>query len=405
VPRGSQPGRVVKGVSIVAALGAAGVGALLVGLWVERQSETTLPAPTGAYAVGRALDAWTDHPHLDTLAPAPGTPREVVVWIWYPAAGPSTTSYEYLPAPWRTAARSNWLFTLLTRNPSRVHGHSAPGADVSPRERSYPVLILRGGASANVTTYSTLAEDLASHGYVVVGIDAPYRTIAVVLPDGRVVRRTPENNPELYSGAAFDRVGRKLLAAWTADIAFVLDRLELLNASDDSGRFKGRLDLSRVGLFGHSFGGAQAAQFCHDDRRCKAGVDVDGAPLGNVVQEGLHQPFMFLLSADVESNDAESQRVKADIRSIYDRLPAPARLAVEIKGSNHFTFSDDGAVLKSAVVRRVLRMVGALGIEGRRQLAVTAYCLNTFFDAYLKGAGAVPPAMASPSYPEVKVLE
>jgi hypothetical protein len=46
-----------------------------------------------------------------------------------------------------------------------------------------------------------------------------------------------------------------------------------------------------------------------------------------------------------------------------------------------------------------------LGIDGRRQLAVTAYCLNTFFDAHLKGAGAIPPAMASPSYPEVKVLE
>ena len=80
-----------------------------------------------------------------------------------------------------------------------------------------------------MTNYSTLAEDLASHGYVVVGFDAPYRTGRVVFPDGRVIGRTPENNPELYSGEELERAGNKLLAAWTADIAFVLDRLERLN--------------------------------------------------------------------------------------------------------------------------------------------------------------------------------
>jgi predicted dienelactone hydrolase len=56
---------------------------------------------------------------------------------------------------------------------------------------------MRAGASAEVANYSILAEDLASHGYVVVGFDAPYRTYVVVFPDGRVMRRTPENNPEL----------------------------------------------------------------------------------------------------------------------------------------------------------------------------------------------------------------
>ena len=144
--------------------------------------------------------------------------------------------------------------------------------------------------------YSTLAEDLASHGYVVVGFDAPYRTGMVVFPDGRVITRTPENNPELCVGPERARCINKLLAAWTADIGFVLDRLEQLSASGRSGRFTGRLDMTRVGVFGHSFGGAQAAQFCEDDSRCKAGIDIDGAPFGTVVQAEIRQPFMFLLS-------------------------------------------------------------------------------------------------------------
>jgi hypothetical protein len=37
-------------------------------------------------------------------------------------------------------------------------------------------------------------------------------------------------------------------------------------------------------------------------------------------------------------------------------------------------------------MRGVLRVLGKLGIDGRRQLAVTAYCVQGFFDVYLKGA-------------------
>ena len=78
---------------------------------------------------------------------------------------------------------------------------------------------------------------------------------------------------------------------------------------------------------------------------------------------------------------------------------------VAIRGAFHFTFSDDGALLKSSIVRGVLRMVGKLGIDGRRQLAVTAYCLRTFFDAYLEGAPGARSSISSPLYPEIQVLE
>lgn len=111
------------------------------------------------------------------------------------------------------------------------------------------------------------------------GVDAPYRTFAVVFPDGRVMRRLPENNSELClerTGQEQDRCANRLLTAWTADIAFVLDPLAKLNISDASGRFTGRRDMTRVGVFGHSLGGAAAAQFCSEDSRCKAAIDVDG---------------------------------------------------------------------------------------------------------------------------------
>jgi dienelactone hydrolase len=403
--------RIFKGLVVLAMLGVLGVAALLGSLWLEHRTAVTLPTPTGTFAVGRALYDWADDETLDTLAPVPGTKRELLVWIWYPsAAGQSVAMDDYLPAQMQAAAKPNGgLLRLLTRDLAKVHGHSSRDSDVSPQPRSYPVVIMRAGASAEVWNYSTLAEDLASHGYVVVGFDAPYRTYSVVFPDGRVMRRTPENNPELCEDqeqAQQARCVNKVLTAWTADIAFVLDQLERLNVSDPTGKFTGRLDMTRVGVFGHSFGGAQAAQFCSLDSRCKAGIDVDGSLHGSVIQAGIRKPFMFLLSGQGDfSSDAEIRQIQADIQSVYDRLPADGRLRISIRGANHFLFSDDGALLKSHIVLRTLRALGVVGIDGRRQLSVTVYCVHSFFDAYLKGTSVSRLNISSPLYPEIQVLE
>jgi len=404
--------RIFKGFAVLAMLGVLAVAALLVSLWLEHRTEITLPAPTGTFAVGRAVYDWVDDRTLDTLAPVPGTKRELLVWIWYPTApGPSVAIDDYLPAPSRAAVerdRGPLLGKFLTRDLSKVHAHRTRSPDVSPQQRSYPVVIMRAGASLEVWNYSALAEDLASHGYVVVGFDAPYRTFSVVFPDGRLMKRLPENNPELClerAGQEQDLCVHRLLTAWTADIAFVLDRLEQLKASDASGKFTGRLDMTRVGVFGHSFGGAAAALFCYEDSRCKAGIDVDGAPHGSVIQAGIDRPFMFLLSDHSHESDPEGSQIGANIQSIYDRLPPEGRLRIAIRGANHFLFSDDGALLKSHIVLRTLRTLGILGIDGRRQLAVAAYCLRSFFDAYLKGAGVSRLKISSPLYPEIEVLE
>src|ERR1700716_1749764 len=229
--------RILKGFAILAMLGVLGVGTLVVSLWLEQKTDLTIPTPTGSYPVGRAIYDWTDDATLDMLAPVPGTKRELLVWIWYPSVGGQADSMmeDYVPAQMRPKgdyASAPLIFRLLTRDPSKVHGHSLRDSDLSRKQRSYPVAILRAGASAQSANYSTLAEDLASHGYIVVAFDAPYRTNVVVFPDGRGMTRRPENNPELAIGAADSAsLINKLLAAWTGDIAFVLDRLQRLNAS------------------------------------------------------------------------------------------------------------------------------------------------------------------------------
>src|SRR3984893_6929602 len=265
--------RAIK-IGVVVALFAVVAIAVLLGLmWLDHNRETTLPTPTGPFAVGRTTYVWRDPAHLDPLAPQPDTKRELFAWIWYPAVPPqpSQTVDEYLPAPWRTALerQSGVLFTqFLTRDLSRVRTHSIRDAEVSPQNRSYPVVLMRAGLAALTTDYTALAEDLASHGYVVVGFDAPYRSFVVVFPDGRAIARAPQNDADLVSGSEQEHLANKLVQAWSTDMGFALDQLERLNPSDPTGRFLGRLDMQRVGVFGHSLGGATALQFCHDVARC-----------------------------------------------------------------------------------------------------------------------------------------
>jgi dienelactone hydrolase len=404
--------RAIKIVVVVALFAVVAIAFLLGLMWLDHNRETTLPTPTGPFAVGRTTYVWSDPAHLDRTAPQPGTKRELLAWIWFPAAPrqQSQTFDDYLPAPWRTALerQSGALLTnFLTRDLSRVRAHSIRDAELSPQNRSYPLVLMRAGLAALTTDYTTLVEDLASHGYVVVGFDAPYRSFVAVFPDGRVIARAPQNKADLVSGPRQEQLANKLAQAWSADMGFALDQLERLNASDPSGRFLGRLDLQRVGVFGHSLGGATALQFCHDDSRCKAGIDVDGAPLGCVVANGVTQPFMFLLSNHKGESDAgEPEAIRqagANIHSIYDRLPNDRRLMIMIRGAGHYMFSDDGAMLKSPLMMRVLRTVGLVRLDGRRQVALTAHYISTFFDVYLKGA-PLSQLKSQPEYPEIEYV-
>ncbi len=295
-----------------------------------------LSPPTGPFPVGRIAFHWIDSSRTEAFASALATRRELMVYVWYPAkehygAGQGTGQREapYFP---HVAAIARALGDSLTRDEfgaatsavmaGTVRSDVVDGAPLSTSHATFPVLLFSHGFGETSLTYSGQLTDLASHGYVVFAVEHPYDAFAVWFPDGRVVPfaasawDAAQHRP---SGAVAYQLAQVPIRA--ADIRFVLDRVIRLDAAPSLGDpFAHRLDLTRVGAFGHSLGGVAAASACRTDARIRAcgneNADDDGRPWdGGPEAHVIKQPFLFFASG----------------HSIYvsPRTPLPTAAALE----------------------------------------------------------------------------
>ena len=383
----------------LAAAGLLGLVMLSLALWIRHGRPVTLPAPTGPFAVGRIDYRWVDVARHETLGPDKATQRELMTSVWYPATPVSgTTAAPYLPQRWWSAReRAYGLEIFLTQDLSVVHDHAVADAPLASARPTYPVVLLLLGLGPIVADYTTLAEDLASHGYIVAGLTPTYSANLVVFPDGREAQATAAGNPPDGPPEETRRALDRLIATWAADASFGLDKLTALNLDDATGRFTGRLDLGAAGIIGHSFGGATAAAACATDPRFRVGIDLDGYPYGTAAQSGLAQPFLFLWSEPPDTGDGDWQRALREATAITATRPDSDR-QLTITGTRHFNFSDY-ALLYTPVVRRT----GGLGsIDGHRGLAITATYVEAFLGRYLAGDPTALFDGPAPDYPEVR---
>ncbi|WP_051153526.1 alpha/beta hydrolase family protein [Ruminiclostridium papyrosolvens] len=168
-------------------------------------------------------------------------------------------------------------------------------AQVLSKSEKYPVLIFSHSMTGFRNQNTFQSEELASHGYIVVAVDHPYYAAATVFSDGRVAESTIST--DVNSNDFSLEFGDKNNDTWVRDVEFVLDKLEEINNKDNDNLFSGRFDMEKIGVFGHSFGGATAAQLLLKDSRVKAGINMDGTFYGSDIPEtGLEKPFLLMLS-------------------------------------------------------------------------------------------------------------
>ncbi|GAA1583571.1 alpha/beta hydrolase [Kribbella hippodromi] len=352
-------------VILVVLLGAAGyVGWVL----VQRSEPVSLPEPTGNFQVGRRTFEWTDGPRRDPYADGP---RKLAVWLWYPVAKQTTGHrVQYAPGLW-SGLHLKAPLSLLQGPFDTLQDRALDRAAVAPGR--FPVVVLMPGMGLSAPMYAALAEDLASHGYLVAGVTPTYSANLTVLA-GQTVESKPAANPSNLgeSNEAAQQTGDHLVDVWAADARFAAGMV----AKQLPGSVENSVGPSYVG---HSFGGAASLEACRQDSRCTAAVDLDGTQFGEVVHKGVKAP-MLLLGADdscitsVCGPDAKNDSNRDRAISLLKASTGTSWCAT-IPGSRHFNFTDYGVYYLAYPLRKFLPLGS---VDPRHALTVQNGYVTTF---------------------------
>ena len=363
--------------------------------------EIVLPMPTGPYRVGRASFHRIDPSRPETFTEDPTDNRQVLFHIWYPAepAGGTVAPYvDQLPDD----EVFRYSFVGIDRL-MKTRSHSFTDVKVSRRRTRYPVVIFSHGLGRVSAHYTTFLENLASHGYVVVGVDSPFFSSALKMPDGQVIQNKSQRNQR--PGA---REEEAIIQA--QDLIFVLNELDRLNKKGSVIGLAGRFDLSHVGVFGHSRGGFTAPHACLLESRFRACLNLDGYGLTpDVMEKGIRQPYMHIEElapwlppptdeelaranqtreeANKQAREAEQQREKT-----FSKMSSGVYL-VTVTGAMHNSFSDMPFIAPERYSN--------IKIEAERALTITNAYLLAFFDRYLRGRPQTLLKGSNPMFPEV----
>jgi len=384
-----------------------------------------LPPPTGLYPAGTVRYSFIDRNRPESFTPAENDFREVAVKIWYPAQ--DTAGLERAPYLEKAPERKAQLPAHSPLPPhffeamAGVYSHSYIGAEISDREAQYPIILFSHAYGAGMSANTVLMEELASHGYIAISIGHAFETSHFIRSDGSLTV-FPVTNPEFIQRGRERQntytLQRKIndtekedelrfiirelmdqrpksmesLQIWVADISFIIDRLEEINRSDTI--FRQKLDLEKIGVMGHSFGGAAAGQACLVEKRCKAGINLDGLQIGDMLSKPLEKPFLFM------HHDNAGAVNKTPNRLFFRQSHSRAYLLL-IKGTTHFSFSDLALPCYARILGTPPGLAGS--IDGYRCLQIQNDYVCAFFDKHLRHQNVALLNRPSDKYPEVEI--
>lgn len=361
----------------------------------------------GPYRVGTTTWHVVDESRREPFGDAKA-PRDIEVVAWYPTEARGGAAAPYLRdslAEVRTFAllfKADGAFDAL----ADVKTHAIVNAVPRAAGSKFPLLIFSHGYTSAPSAHTALLEDLASYGYAVLSVVHPYEATAATLSSGRVVTMLDQQGaflPEIQ--AVFDewkledetmlavtkapdaaqqrallrgyisKIPKtdEVLRRWVDDEKAVLNDLPRKRSTPTTrDMLIARLDFDRIGVAGHSMGGVTAGQFCVEDRRCKAGLNLDGIPqYGSMIDARMPAPFLMVYSAR-DGRLGASDAIYRNSASKYTR--------VDVAGTKHLDFTDMvfwGGPLRARPI------LGTIAPE--RVTDITRTVVREFFDRELLG--------------------
>ncbi len=366
-------------------------------------TSASVPTSTGDSDTGEAIDYTAPGPFVvaNTRFVLPAGERALQVEVWYPADAAAAAD----------AAKGHPIAEFVAEGPDRVAFEDllaklSPAGQIGTRLQTssaldgplaaggpWPLLVFSHCHSCTRFSAFSVAEHLASHGFIVAAPDHAGNTLF----------------DELAGNSAV--IGEDFLKIRRADLGIVLDAMLDPQGAAVPASLRGQSDPARVGALGHSFGAATVGRLAQEDPRVRAAMPI-AAPIENPFFPGnkiadIHVPLLSILAEEDNSIGALGNNL---IATNFKSANPPIRL-VRVRDAGHWNFSDIcgltdgfspgcGEGVRQTVADEAFTY---LDIDIGRGIA-RAYAV-AFFDRYLRDAPDAPAYLDAPDPADVVTVE
>lgn len=308
-----------------------------------------LPSPTGDYSIATVNYTYSDQNRIESFTNT-GEYRNVNVEFWYP----------------------------------------------DNAEGTYPLVVFSHGAFGVKKSNESTFRQLASHGYVVCSMDHPYHSGFTVDSNGKSTTVATEFFNEYNAmGTSLEtdyQYTQKWLKLRTDDINFVLDTIinNTKNKSCETDKVYQLVNQYKIGVFGHSLGGAAVSAVARQRNDIDAVINLDGPFWGDLL--GIENG-----EALINTQKYPDPRLTVYTDSLWGKMNNDPMYAPNVRflsdtHENMYTIHFDGSLHMSLTDLSLISPILSNIMQGGNALIDPYVCIQTlnetvldFFNCYLKG--------------------